>query len=164
VAWSQDGRVAFSGSGTKDKDKYSDTILKQWDVENAKEVSVDKSHKTSVLRLALVPEGKTLFSVADTEKQVRRWSVGDKALVPGEPIKSNEGSAFDVVVAIDGQTVATLGVDTTVVVRDLATGKRLREWLIPEYVTGLAYASDCRHLAVTTAVGVVYILRADGPG
>jgi hypothetical protein len=67
-------------------------------------------------------------------------------------------------VSPDGRALATLGLDYRLIVWETATGKRLRGWLIPEYVAGLAYASDSRHLAVALGTGVVYVLRVGEAG
>ncbi len=166
LAWSADGRYAFSGSGERPEgaNAFIDTVLRQWDVEANREVQVNRAHKTPVQRLALSLDGKLLYSVASTETQVRRWAVGPKGLTPQTPLKGNEGGmAFDVAVAADGQTIATLGLDHQVIVWDVATGKRVKEWLIPEYVIGVAFASDSRHVAALLGTGVVYILRVEGP-
>jgi hypothetical protein len=45
----------------------------------------------------------------------------------------------------------------------LASGKRLFEWSPQEYIGGVAFASDSRHLVVGFGLGPVYVLRLREP-
>jgi hypothetical protein len=66
---------------------------------------------------------------------------------------------LNAVLSPDGRLLVTFGLDFRFIVWDTATGKRLREWIPPEVVGGMAFASDSRHVAITMGTGVIYILR-----
>ena len=61
----------------------------------------------------------------------------------------------------------TRGLDTSLVLWDAATGKRVKEWAFNEQMGGVAISGDSRHVAVGLGTGVIYVLRiakASGKG
>lgn len=157
----KDGKIALNKAGGY---IYTDCFLKLHDMEEGKELAVDKSHEVPIYGAAFSADGKTAFSGA-YEAQVRRWDVSGATLASLPPWKGSSGYASQFLINPDGATAFTAGLDgsSTVIHWDLATGKRLKQWAFQENVGGLALASDGRHLAVGLGTGVVYLLRLGLP-
>jgi WD40 repeat protein len=172
AAFSPDGRHALTGSGQllyKDgkvvydaqmRPVYVDCCFKLWELESGKELFCDKSPTLPVTAVAFSTDGKQAFS-AMQEPRVRRWNVADEKLTEGEPIKGTTGYMYSMVVAPDNQTVLTRGLDGSLVLWDLASGTRLKQWAFHENIGGVSYAPDGRHIAVGLGTGVIYVLRID---
>ncbi len=173
VAFSPDGRRAISGSGNylyKDgqivyKDGlplYEDCTLRGWDVEGGQELFTLKDFTRPVNALAYTPDGTTFLS-GDSASQVRLWDAAGTAPREKGVWKGQSGYVGQIAVSPDGKSAATTVLDGKVIVWDVATGKRRFEWLVPEYIGGLAFASDGRHLAVGLGTGPVYVIRLAKP-
>jgi WD40 repeat protein len=166
LACSPDDRHAYTGSGTAlfqdNRPVYTDCVLRQWDLEMGREVQTLRTFAGPVQALAVSADSRIVYSAAG-EPLLRRWTVTDRGLTPLEPWKASVSSALLVVVSPDGRTVVTVGLDYQVIQWDATTGKRVREWGLPEMVTALAIASDSRHLAIALSTGVVYVLRLAPP-
>jgi hypothetical protein len=76
--------------------------------------------------------------------------------------KGGSGFVHGIWPAPDGKHLLTRGLDGRLILWELATGKRAREWTFPEQVGGVAVAADSRHVAVGLGTGVIYLLRV-GP-
>lgn len=169
IAWSPDGKRILTGHGVplmKDGKYvlkngsyvYTDCIVRMFDAETGEEVYSDKSFTTPVYSLGFSVEGKQAFTGL-YEPALRRWkasSTGLKAL-PGWPGAS--GYVHFMRLSPDGKQMVTSGLDGQLVLWEVATGKRLRAWALPEVIGNTAFASDSRHLGVALATGVIYILR-----
>jgi WD40 repeat protein len=173
VAVSPDGRRALAGSGDylyKDgrivyKDNqpvWTDCALRGWDLESGDEVFCLKDFARQVACAAFTPDGKTALS-GDGESRLRFWDVGGDTPKPGGVFRGASGYVFSAMVAPDGKSVTTYGQDGKLIVWELPSGKRLHEWASPEYLGGVAYAPDSRHLAVGVGTGPVYVLRLAEP-
>jgi WD40 repeat protein len=174
VAFAPDGRRAISGSGNylyKDgqivvKDGvpvFEDCTLRGWDVEGRQEVFTLKDFTRPVNALAFTPDGTTILS-GDSASRVRLWDATGS--VPREKgvWQGVAGYVGHIAVSPDGKSAATTVLDGKVIVWDVATGKHRYEWLPPEYIGGLDFASDGRHLAVGLGTGPVYVIRLSAPG
>jgi WD40 repeat protein len=169
TAFAPDGRRFLTGGGqyeykdgrlvVKDgKYVYIDCTTRLWDVEQAGPVAEWKKHAQPVNAVAFTADGQQALACAD-ELGVRRWTVGAApAEAPPAPTWA-AGTVRRLVPSPDGRLLATFGPDHTLVVWELATDKRLREWDLAENPGGLAFAPDSRHLAVSLATGPVYVLR-----
>ncbi len=166
LACSADGRDAYTGSGMvgfKDNQPvYSDCVLRRWDLERGREVQVLRTFAGPVQALAVSADCRVVYSAAG-EPLLRRWGVGDRGLTPLVPWMASASSALIVAVSPDGRRVVTVGLDYQCILWDAATGKRVHEWVLPEMVSAVAFASDSRHLALALGTGVVYILRLAAP-
>jgi WD40 repeat protein len=171
LAFSADGRYALSGSGTYLLDKngqyvlkngaylYTDCVLRLWDAENGKELACDKSHTVPLYSVAIAPDCRRAFSGA-AEAVFKPWELGEDGLKPGAAaLKGTSGYVLAAVFSPDGRTLVTRGLDGKVIQWDLESGKRLHEWGFHENLGCVAVAADGRHLAVSLATGVVYVLR-----
>ncbi|HKB40928.1 MAG TPA: WD40 repeat domain-containing protein, partial [Gemmataceae bacterium] len=174
VAVSPDGKKAVTGSGTylyKDgkiviengKYVYVDPTLRVFDVESGKAMHAVKSYTQPVGNVAFSPDGRTVLS---TTNEAQVWQLDVSAAEPKEVdpvLKAAAGYIRLPVFSPDGKKVATLGAEASVVIWEAATGKVLHRFNIPENVGHVSFANDSRHLAVTAATGVVYVLRLSGP-
>jgi WD40 repeat protein len=92
------------------------------------------------------------------------WEVKDgktrpKARLSGHPQRLLPGAVKALSFSSDGKRIASAGLDRKIVVWDIATGVRHREWLFALEPHTLVFAPDGRHLAVGNEEGVVFILR-----
>ncbi len=60
-----------------------------------------------------------------------------------------------------GSTLATSGRDRRLILWDVATGEKRREWQLLDGVRALAFAPDGRHLVAGNDDGTLYVLRLD---
>jgi WD40 repeat protein len=173
AAFSPDGRFVLTGHGIrlyKDgkpvyKDNtpvYTDCMLRLFDARSGDEVFSNKSFTLPVYSVGFSVDGRRAFSGL-YEPALRRWDVTPPSLTPVEGWKGATGYVHGLLCSPDGRHLVTRGLDGQVVLWDLATGKRLRQWSIPEVIGHMAYASDSRHLAIALGTGVVYILRLPPP-
>jgi WD40 repeat protein len=179
VALSPDGSLVAAASGNylkKDndyvKDKkgnyvYFDPFLRFWETDTGKLL-----HKEALALPAygvgFAPDGRQAAS-GGWEPIVRFWDVSggdlkdtDKLLKPAVSLPTGGGHLYRIQYSPDGRYFVTHGHDNRVVVWDAATRKKLHDWGLPEYTAMQAFAPDSRHLAISLATGVTYILRLDG--
>jgi len=172
AAFAPDGRHFLTGGGeyeTKDgrlvvkdgKYVYVDCTTRLWDVEQVNPLSEWKSHALPVNAVAFSADGRQALACAN-ELALKRWTVGPPAVEAAAAPTWPAGVVRRLVPSPDGRLLATYGPDRTVVVWELATGKRLHGWDLAENPGGLAFAPDSRHLAVSLATGPVYVLRLAG--
>jgi WD40 repeat protein len=172
MTFAPDGKTVLTGSGYYEvvdgkivvrdgKYVYTDCCLRVWDVEKGTEAQVLKDFETPVYAVAYGADGKQAFGGV-YEPVLRRFDAGPNGLLTaakmGE-LKGSSGYFAGPVVSADGALLVSRHLDGKVIVWDLASGKRLREWGFAETVQHVAFAPDSRHLAVSLATGVVYVLR-----
>jgi WD40 repeat protein len=168
---SPDGHYALSGSGYylyKDgfpvykngQYVYEDCTVRLWDTQAGKELDCNMDHTVPLASVAFAAAGQRAFTGA-SDSTFRFWEVSASRLRTADTVKGSLGAVSLLTPSPDGKTLASYGPDGKVIVWDLATKRRLREWTMEELVGGLAFAPDSRHLAVTLATGVIYILRLE---
>jgi WD40 repeat protein len=171
AALSPDGRYALSGSGNyvyKDglpvlkngRYVFEDCTVRLWDLKTGLEVSCNTDYTVPLSSVAFAVDGRQAFSGA-SEATLRRWDVSAHVLRAADTLTAGSGAATLLAPSPDGKTLATSGLDSKVILWDLADKKRLREWTLAETVGGLGFAPDSRHLAITLATGPIYILRLE---
>jgi WD40 repeat protein len=156
----REGKIVYKKDGTPE---YTDCFLRLYETEEARELAVDKSHKVPIYTAAFLGDGRLAMSGA-YEAALRRWEVQPNALAPLTPWKAGTGYPQTIVPTPDGHAVLTRGLDGSLVVWDLATGKHRFAWTLPETVGGIAISSDGRHVALGLATGVIYVLRLGPAG
>jgi len=169
AALSPDGRHFLTGGGeyeykdgrlvVKDgKYVFVDCTTRLWDADQATPLSEWKMHVQPVNAVAFTADGKQALACAN-ELAVHRWTVGPTpAEAPSAPTWAS-GGVRRLLPSPDGRLLATYGPDHTLVVWELATGKRLYGIDLAENPGGLAFAPDSRYLAVAISTGPVYVLR-----
>jgi WD40 repeat protein len=171
MAFAPDGKTVLTGSGyyeTVDgkivirdgKYVYTDCCLRVWDVEKGTEAQALKNFESPVYAVGYTADGKQAFGGV-YEPVLRRFDVGPNGLTAAKTgeLKGSGGYFAGTVFSADGALMVSRYVDGKVIVWDLESGKRLREWVFAETVQHVAIAPDSRHLAVSLATGVVYVLR-----
>lgn len=169
LALAPDGRTAISGSGyyeykdgrivVKDGQVvYTDCLLRLWDLDSGKELQAIKSSTTPIYSAGMAPDGKEVYW-GPYEAGLRKATLAGTVLTESGGLKGTVYYAHALVFSPDGQAMATHGLDGKVIVWELATGKRIKEWVLPERTGSLAFAPDSRHLAIALGTGVVYVLR-----
>jgi WD40 repeat protein len=177
AALSPDGRLAVAGSGEIQRDAmgkyvtdkkgnyvYIDCYVRLWEADGGKEVNVYKAHATPVGNVLFTPDGNQVLSLS-SDPLVRRQEVTDDGVkeLPAAP-KLPSASVGAIAASPDGKRLATGGPGGSVVLWN-AAGEQVRAWSLQESVGGLAFSADSRYLAVTLALGPVYVLRvAEPPG
>jgi len=70
------------------------------------------------------------------------------------PVTQSGLTAF----APDGKTAA-IAYSSSLVLLEMPSGNRMKEWQFPGQVQSVAFAPDGRHLAVANGNGTLYVLR-----
>ena len=122
VVFSPDGKTLTSGGG------WNDETVRLWDVKTGNHRTLE-GHTGSVDSVAFSPDGQTLTS-GGADGTVRLWNVATATLtgtlIGHEEVDTGEGfssSVYSVVFSPDGTTLASSGVDGTMRLWDVATGK-----------------------------------------
>jgi WD40 repeat protein len=171
VAFSPDGKHLLCASGHYLYDKlgqivtkggeyiYNDSTVRVYDVANYSELARWKWDKVLTQSIAYAPDGRT-FLAGGTDNLLRRW---DALKLPKEPeVIYKEGPTSALAISPDGRWLAGY-IGYRVQLIDLATRKKVREWVTGEQFGNLAFAPDSRHLAISVGTGVVLVLRLEGP-
>jgi WD40 repeat protein len=170
LAFTPDGKQFVTGTGYYlfDKDNkivykenqpvFTDVKMRFWDLQKGQLDKTFNAGDYPVYSLAVTPDSKRIFA-GSLVYGARRWDIGDGKLTESEALKATSGYTMQIIPSPDGKTVITRGLEGKVIVWDLATGKRLKEFLFPEQLGGMSLTADGRHLAVGVGTGVVYVLR-----
>jgi WD40 repeat protein len=174
LGFSPEGKKVLTGSGAylydamgkivikNNKYVYTDCVLRMWDAEKGEELATVKNAETPFYSSSFSAEGRQVFA-GNYEATLRRWKLDGAKLTEAAPLKAAGGYCYGILPRPDGKQVITVGLDGRVVLWELASGKRVREWTFAETLGGLALSHDSRHLAVGLGTGVVYILRLGPP-
>jgi WD40 repeat protein len=159
LARSADGKIAVSGS--------RDTTARAWDYATGKELSVFKGHTTTVLRVAVSPDGKLAASSENFIPKAKDGKIGDPAVRVWETktgkfvskFEGHEGGVNALAITPDGKSVVSIGGGKPGVdgkVWELATGKELARFAA-NGGSALAIAPDGSRFAVSNSgeAGVV---------
>jgi WD40 repeat protein len=128
--------------------------------------STEESSPLREFKMSALPIGAVAFSAdgrhalaSGGETALWRWAVGPPPTEAKVWLGWAAGAVRRLLPSPDGRLLATFGPDRTLVVWEMATGKRLHQWDLAETPGQMAFAPDSRHLAVTIATGPVYVLR-----
>jgi WD40 repeat protein len=176
AAWSPDGKQVLTWHGdnkylagklVRRKDgspDYTDCVLRLHDAQDGHEIAITPEGDYPIGCGAFAVDGRTAYSSGSpTEALLRRWEVGPTALVAIAPWTGLESYVTAMLSAPDGETAILRLGSGMLAQHEVATGKRLRSWTFHENISGIAYSSDGRYMAVGLATGVGYILRLTPP-
>ena len=154
------GQLIYKNGKIVEIDKvpqYEDCTVRLWETESGKEVACVKSHKLPVYRALFSPDGKYYYA-GGTEPTVLRREVAkpDNGETPAFPGVTPQHHNF--LFSPDGAKLLS-NTGYRLVVWDMAGGKPTWEYNSPEVIGHVTFASDSRHLAVSFATGVIYIIR-----
>jgi WD40 repeat protein len=136
-----------------------DCSVRIWDLAGGEELLRMEKHVRPVYSVAYAVDGKSIWS-SSLDAVVRRWQPGqgEPAVLPGvtEYVISLAASP-------NGKMMAGLGYNGKLILWEVDTGKKIREWQLRELALAVTFASDSRHLALTLVGGPIYILRLAAP-
>ncbi len=134
-AFSPDGKIIASGSGTIFGASRSENLVKLWDAATGKELRTLAGHTAEVNAVAFSPDGKMLAS-ASSDNTVKLWNVTDGKLL--HTLAGHEDEVNAVGFSPDGKIVSSASQDTRLKLWEAATGRELaslvavdeRDWLV----------------------------------
>nr|WP_261342031.1 WD40 repeat domain-containing protein [Urbifossiella limnaea] len=158
VAFSPDGKTLYSGG--------FDGFVRAWDVDAGKERAV-YDHGVRVMSIALADRGKLLLSIAHTERppfRLRAWDTTSGKEVEGFPEVPATEHLCTVAASPDGTTAATVALNGTVRMWDVAGRKLVRAFAAIESTPAyaVAWSPDGKLLAVTGTDGIAVCDAATG--
>jgi WD40 repeat protein len=116
-------RVAFSPDGGTLATAARDCSVRLWDMQTGKETRAFSVPGQGLSDMAFAPDGQWLATVTSNSQDVQLWHAAT-----GRELRrftGNSAALANVAVAADGQRVAALGVDGTIKVWAVATGRVL---------------------------------------
>src|SRR5262249_14107 len=117
VAFAPDGKTVTSGSFSR--------VVEEWDVATGKQVRTFAGHTSSVMSLAISPDGRFLLTGPSKGDGVRLWDRASAKVLHSLP--GHGAQVIGVAFSPDGKRLATACYDGAVRVWDAASGARLHE-------------------------------------
>jgi eukaryotic-like serine/threonine-protein kinase len=140
------------------------STVKLWDAEHGTELKTLKGHEDTVLCVALSPDGKQIAS-SSKDTTVRLWDVETGREVA--TLRGHTKAVRDVRFSPDGKRIASAEYKDVIKIWDRSTGKEMRTIRMgsnvivkPNYLTGLAFSPDGRHIA-SDSNGDIWIWAVD---
>ncbi len=142
VAFSSDGRLALSASGTWDQQTEQDASIRLWEVATGKELRRFDGHVDGTVNAVFSPDNRQVLS-AGGDKLLRLWDA-----TTGKELRQFEGhtaGVHSVAFSPDGSRILSGGWDKTVRLWDAESGKELRCFTGHTHVIGkVVFSSDGR--------------------
>jgi WD40 repeat protein/tRNA A-37 threonylcarbamoyl transferase component Bud32 len=143
LTYFSDGRTLILGIDERTGGNRLETVLRAWDGTALHPLGVALA-KTGPLAMATGPDGRTLFTVGESDTELRRWDVTERKLrdIPLHlvaPIRA-------ITVSSDGRSVLTAGDDPVVRLWDIETGQLLAVLHHRHPVSAVAFGKDGKAL------------------
>jgi WD40 repeat protein len=142
LTFSPDNKTLAAGTG-------GDTVT-LWDLATRKSKPLLEHRRPKIGRPMVVfsPDGKTIASAGTCIQEVRRWeSATGQAAMPFDGHDAYGVTAF--AFSTDGKTLASAGRDGTMILWNLATGKKDSTWPIARLITCAVFSPDAKMLAAS---------------
>jgi RNA polymerase sigma factor (sigma-70 family) len=125
-------RLAFAPDGKALASFGGDSTIHLWDVATGKQLHRREGHEGAVYSVAFSPDGRTVAScsIGDQPPVVRLWDAATGKPLP--VLRGHETSVRSVAFLPDGKTLVSSSDDRTLRVREVATGKEVRRFQLPE--------------------------------
>jgi WD40 repeat protein len=147
---------------------YTECYVKYWSLSNGAELFCDKSFVIPVYAVAITADGKHAFATGYAPPYPSRtccYDVAADKLTEVPDFKGPMPYLGATTMSPDGRTAISRGPNVqTAIWWDVKTGQQLKTWTLPEFIAGVAFAPDGRHVAMSLGTGVIYILRLDKAG
>jgi WD40 repeat protein len=115
-------------------------------------------------RLVACSPTEPVLAFTGDEAEIRLWRLQGKdhkelAVLAGHAGKGLPPAVKALAFAPDGKTLASSGQDRRLVLWNVTTGQKQRQWQLRDEVRALAFAPDGRHLAAGSDDGSLYFFR-----
>jgi hypothetical protein len=148
--------LAFSPDGLTLATATEDSSVTLWDVATRKARRTLTGHSGLPATPAFSPDGALVACAGAYDNEIKVWDTASGEKRSSVPVGS---WPLGMTYFADGQSLMLLTGGGQLIHWDLTAQKAIRSWQLNERVTGLAVASDQRHIAIANANGTVYILR-----
>lgn len=158
LAFSHNGKYLVAGS------HLGKETLRIWDAGG--NFLDEKALPAAKARTVACSPTEPIFAFAGDDSEIHLGKLGDERIEKIRKLPGHTGKALPPLVKAlafspDGKILASSGQDKRVVLWNVGTGDKLREWQFKDEARALAFSSDGRHLAVGNSDGTLYVLRLE---
>jgi eukaryotic-like serine/threonine-protein kinase len=149
--------VAFSPDG-KSLVSLGSSLRKSWDTASGQEISTLPAANNWRTCLAFSPDGKMLVTSGLPYGGIELWNaMGKREAV----LQGPTADVSDLAMALDGNTLACISQDGSIIVWDLGTHQPRQKIQMGGSLSAVAFSPDGKTLAVGAQFGIVKLLDAD---
>jgi WD40 repeat protein len=140
--------------------------LRIWDLSGS--FLEERTLPATQARIVQFSPTEPILAFAGDDAVIQLWWVKGEEPKKLPALKGHKNSAAPPAIKVlafspSGEWLASSGQDRRLIIWDMATGQRQREWQLPDEARALAFSPDGRHLAVGNHDGTLFILRLAAP-